>query len=263
MQPETLAHHAKQRRLRGAVALQSEAAPADHLQQFVQRTRGEKHAVPAGRKRSRFLSEQIKGLAVAGDLADQKVIVPGKARVVLLHRLVARAVDAPVEVEAVGTVPVELAQRVSEAAALFAARPDADQVQPAGGLQQRLQRGARLGQPVFAVVDAAVHFGGVVEVRVLGQQWQLGAQPFEQHPRLRKVGIEAAAERHGRPALAAVADKVQFQRLLVHVAGLADPVVVKSHEIRGLALVVQQQHLAGSKARAECVTEFAEIGFHY
>jgi len=52
----------------------------------------------------------------------------------------------------------------------------------------------------------------------------------------------------GHAGLAAIVDEIQVQGLLVHVAGLADFVVVQAHEVGGFALVVEQQHFACGKS---------------
>src|SRR6185295_410717 len=86
-------------------------------------------AVPARRERARLLGEACQLLAREAHLVPEGRAVPCTARVPRLHRLVARVVEAPAEVEVLHRVPVARAQRVGEAAVDRAARVEADEIE--------------------------------------------------------------------------------------------------------------------------------------
>ena len=133
---------AHERAVLRALALQPEAAPAEHARARPPSPRAR------GRRGSRPARASARAGARSASCSRAKRIFARRRRppsaapdVGGLHRLVAVVVEAPLEVEVVDALPVALAQRVGEALVDRPARVEAHEVEPAAGLEHGVDHG--------------------------------------------------------------------------------------------------------------------------
>src|SRR5205085_12227708 len=108
--------HAQQRALLRLARPGGEAAPAKQPDELRERPRREVGAIFAGLERAPRPREELELLRRLRHAPGERGRLPVEAGVARLHGLVALAVQAPVEVEAVDLVPIALAQRIGKAA---------------------------------------------------------------------------------------------------------------------------------------------------
>ena len=125
--------------------------------------------------------------------------VPVGAGVGRLHRLVAGAVERPVEVEALDAVPVALAAAVGEGAHDRAAGVEADQVEAARRLHHRVDQRAGARQVSRFLAMAVVDRVGQQEVRVVRHLGSSSSRRWRSARSSVGIVVEAAGQRSASP----------------------------------------------------------------
>src|SRR3990167_867599 len=224
--------------------LGGKAAPTHQFENFLQGGGRQVGAVATGRQGAHGLAQVAQLLARLLHAPGEGGGLPGLAGVLRLERLAVGVEQAPVEVEAARLVPAEGAAGAGEAAADRAGGVEADQVQALRGLADLLDhRGAvrqRFELQHMTVPGLAVE----LQVRVGRQQRQGLAQLRQGVGQALAIHLRRAAEGYLQLGMAAVADQLQAQAGLLHVAGLAHLGLVETDEFGGFGAVAEAEFFA-------------------
>ncbi|MNE76141.1 hypothetical protein D3C80_1723610 [compost metagenome] len=141
-------------------------------------------------------------------------------------------------------MPAEGPAGAGEATAERAGGVEADQIQALGGLADLLDHRGAVRQRLELHHPAVPGLAVELQVRIGRQQRQGLAQVLQGVGQALAVDLRRAAEAELQLGMAAVADQLQAQAGLLHMAGLAHPGLVEADELGGFGAVAEAEFLA-------------------